>query len=268
MRWSPRATGSEGYLGAQAHDPAGSEPSVARKGPEASCVRADRAYRASAGNRWAGLACTGLVYAAVLGALLLAIPRALPTAPPPSALTAIDLTAPASPADTPPKPKDAPRPTDKKQEPRLQQAPPIERALIAIAPPSVPVSVVTAKPVRPEPAEPETAAPRTTPAPPAPQVSSNAPETWEGRLLAALNKHRRYPREAMMRRQQGVPFIRIVIDREGKVLSSRLERSSGIPELDREAVALPRRASPLPKPPKERPGDTLDLVVPVEFFLR
>jgi protein TonB len=73
---------------------------------------------------------------------------------------------------------------------------------------------------------------------------------------------------AMARRQQGVPYIRFVMDRDGKVLSSRLERSSGFPDLDREAVSLPKRASPLPKPPDNKRGDTLELVVPVEFFLR
>jgi len=69
-------------------------------------------------------------------------------------------------------------------------------------------------------------------------------------------------------RQQGVPYVRIIIDREGKVLSSRLERSSRFFELDREAVALAKRASPLPKPPLERFGGTLELVVPVEFFMQ
>ena len=51
-------------------------------------------------------------------------------------------------------------------------------------------------------------------------------------------------------------------------LTLQLERPSGFPDLDREAVALPKRAQPLPKPPDDRPGATLELVVPVEFFLR
>lgn len=86
-------------------------------------------------------------------------------------------------------------------------------------------------------------------------------------MLAALNELRRYPRIAMGRRQQGIPYIRFVMDRDGKVLLSRLERSSGFAELDREAVALPKRASPLPKPPADKSGETLELVVPVEFFM-
>lgn len=37
---------------------------------------------------------------------------------------------------------------------------------------------------------------------------------------------------------------------------------------DGEAVSLPKRAQPLPKPPPEKAGATLTLVVPVEFFFR
>lgn len=86
-------------------------------------------------------------------------------------------------------------------------------------------------------------------------------------MLGALNKVKRYPREASFRRQQGVPYIRFVMNREGSVLSVRLERSSGIRSLDGEAVSLPRRAEPFPKPPEDVVGETIELVVPVEFFM-
>lgn len=102
----------------------------------------------------------------------------------------------------------------------------------------------------------------------APPSPGNAKPTWEGQVLAALNKVRRYPREALFRKQQGVPYIRFVMDRDGKVLSVRLERSSGVSSLDAEAVGLPNRAQPLPKPPESMAGDTIELIVPVEFFLR
>ena len=136
---------------------------------------------------------------------------------------------------------------------------PSEKPIASAAPQSAP---------DPSPQPDQTAAEAAKPVAPAPQVSNSARDTWEGTVLAQLNRHRRYPRPAMARRQQGVPWIRFVMDREGRVLSSRLERSSGFPDLDREAVALPKRAQPLPKPPEDKPGDTLELVVPVEFFLR
>ncbi|MFT3964629.1 MAG: energy transducer TonB [Sphingobium sp.] len=190
-------------------------------------------------------------------------------APAPSALSVFDVTPPASPPETPPEEKQAPKPVEKKEaQPEPQETRPIEPTKIQISPVTVPVPVTLPRSADPGPVEPETAAPKTLPAPAAPQVSSNAADTWEGRVLAALHKQRRYPRNAMIRRQQGVPYIRFTMDRDGKVLASQLESSSGFPELDREAVSLARRASPLPKPPKDRTGDILELVVPVEFFLR
>ena len=121
-------------------------------------------------------------------------------------------------------------------------------------------------PPRPEPRPPQVqGAPPAITAPPAPKVSSNAPDSWQGRVLAHLDKHRRYPAAALARRQQGVVFVRFTLDRQGRVLSARLEAPSGFAMLDREAAGLPKRASPVPKPPESVPGEVIELVVPVEF---
>lgn len=191
------------------------------------------------------------------------------SAPPASTtLNVFDVRAPASPPEIQPEEKDALRPVERTEKsterPKVQL---VERTIVPIPPVSVPLPRVTPTPTHPAPTEPETAAPETMPAPLAPQVASHGADSWEGRVLAALNKHRQYPRAAMARGQQEAPWIRFVMDREGKVLSSRLERSSSFPDLDREAVALAKRASPLPKPPDDKPGETLELVVPVEFSL-
>ena len=122
-------------------------------------------------------------------------------------------------------------------------------------------------PPEPRPAQAEAAAPKAIEAPPAASVSSNAPDSWEGRVLARLASRKRYPATARARRDQGVAWVRITIDRQGSVLAVVLTQGAGSGALDHEALALPRRAAPLPEPPKERPGDTLDLVVPIEFIL-
>jgi protein TonB len=126
---------------------------------------------------------------------------------------------------------------------------------------------VAVEPPRRDPSVQHVTAPESRPAPPAPQVSADKP-TWEALVLGALNKVKRYPRAAASHRQQGIPWIGFVMNRKGEVLSVRLERSSGVPALDNEAVALPTRASPLPEPPETVAGVTLELVVPVEFFMR
>lgn len=150
--------------------------------------------------------------------------------------------------------------------PEIDQ-PKIEPPAIQIASES-PISLPKVVPV-PDLAPPveQTTAPQSKPAPPAPRVSDAAP-SWQNMVLAALNQAKRYPRSAQRRRQQGVPWIRFVMNREGKVISATLERSSGVAALDKEALKLPKRAQPLPKPPAEVPGEAIELVVPVEFFMR
>lgn len=225
-------------------------------------------YQPSGSNRLFGIAGTTTICVLALAGLMITFSRAAAphAASAPMVVAFLPL---ASPPATPPKVKEAPRPIEKKERPsEVQKVPLVDRTIMPDAHVAAPVPVATPRPVDPAPRSPETAAPRTIVAPPAPQASSNAADSWEGRVLARLNQHRRYPAKAQMRRQQGVPYIRFVMNRDGKVLSSRIERSSGFPELDREAVALPKRSQPLPKPPADKAGDAIELVVPVEFFMR
>lgn len=146
--------------------------------------------------------------------------------------------------------------------------PPADAPLVEIG--RLPAPPANAPPGQPDVSatKPQPTPPRPAPAPAAkPASSSEGPDSWEGRVLAALNRHRRYPAAARARRQQGVPWIRFTIDRQGHVRDVRLERTSGVDSLDREALSLPRRAQPLPAPPDDRKGDAIELVVPVEYFM-
>ncbi len=58
------------------------------------------------------------------------------------------------------------------------------------------------------------------------------------------------------------------MDRAGNVSEHRLEQSSGFPLLDREVAAMIERAQPLPRMPDDMPQERLELVLPVQFFLR
>ena len=114
---------------------------------------------------------------------------------------------------------------------------------------------------------PQTTAPKSFSAPPAERASSVSDITWEAQILAHLEKHRRYPASARARQQQGIAHIRFRMNREGRVLSSEVLRSSGSAVLDWAALKTLRRAQPLPRIPAEKP-DPLELVVPVEFFVK
>lgn len=122
------------------------------------------------------------------------------------------------------------------------------------------------EPVDPGPSVTDTTAPKSIAAPQGQQVSNNAEATWEARLLAHLEKFRRYPARARSAKQQGVVQIRFRMDRAGHVLSAEIARKSGFFALDQAALATLRRAEPLPAIPEALP-DEVELTVPVEFFI-
>lgn len=223
---------------------------------------------ASLATRLVGLGGTSAIALALLAGLFLTW-QTYTAAPQATTLTAFNVAPPAAPPkpvrEIPPGPEQV-----KKDKPVPKPAPPvIETPKIIIPTTDVIVAAPPAKPMPPDPGVPvkETTAPASKPAPPAPQVSSGKP-TWQGLVLAALDKVKRYPAAAHFARQQGVPYIRFSMDRQGKVLSATIERSSGFRSLDQEALSLPKRAQPLPKPPDDVRGETIELVVPVEFFMR
>lgn len=89
---------------------------------------------------------------------------------------------------------------------------------------------------------------------------------WRSRLMGHLNRHKRYPAEARAAGHEGRPRVAFSIDRSGRVLSARLVGSSGNASLDEEAVAMVRRASPVPPPPPD--VTSLNFTVPVLFNMR
>ncbi|WCE03592.1 energy transducer TonB [Pseudoxanthomonas sp. JBR18] len=99
-------------------------------------------------------------------------------------------------------------------------------------------------------------------------ISQQAMVTWQAQLLGHLEKFKRYPRAAQRRRYEGAVLVQYAVDRQGKVLSVRLATSSGHELLDAEAVAAVQRASPLPPPPTDIPGNPVEVSTPIDFFLR
>ncbi|MDR6433373.1 energy transducer TonB [Brucella pseudogrignonensis] len=96
-------------------------------------------------------------------------------------------------------------------------------------------------------------------------ASSVTPARWQSRLMAHLERRKKYPSGAKSRREEGVVYVRFRIDDAGKVLSASLARSSGWPELDNEVLSLVQRASPVPAPP---PGVNKTITAPVRFSRR
>ncbi|UKJ77013.1 energy transducer TonB [Azospirillum brasilense] len=177
------------------------------------------------------------------------IPEIAPEPPPP---VPAEVALPEPPPKPKPKPKEEPKPKPKAEPPKPR--------------PQTPPKPVTEAPAN---AAPAAAPPAGAPAQAAPVMrNSNALPTWHGAVLGHLERYKRYPRIAQMRRQQGVPQVHITLDRQGRVLAVRLHKGSGFEALDEETIALVERASPLPAPPPDVAQDRMELVVPVQYFLR
>jgi periplasmic protein TonB len=99
-------------------------------------------------------------------------------------------------------------------------------------------------------------------------ANSKAVPTWKSQVVAVLERNKRYPASSQSRREQGVAQVFFSLDRQGRVIDSRVVRSSGAAALDEEALALLRRAQPFPAPPVELGGTRVDLTVPIRFNLK
>jgi protein TonB len=99
----------------------------------------------------------------------------------------------------------------------------------------------------------------------APTVS---PARWQSRVLAWINRHKRYPRGAKSRKEEGLVQVSFVINASGSVVSARIASSSGNAELDQAALEMVNRASPVPAPPPEIASSHMKLSLPVQFNLR
>jgi protein TonB len=165
------------------------------------------------------------------------------------------------------------------EEPPPEVAPAPNPEVAVQPPPPQEVQQETPRRQEPRPPAPATTAPQAIPdqvaaIPAAPNQGQLVPDnptavpTWKTQIVTLLERNKRYPEAAQSRREQGVAQVFFSLDRNGRVIDSRVVRSSGATSLDEEALALLRRAQPFPAPPRELRGDHVDLTVPIRFNLK
>ncbi len=96
--------------------------------------------------------------------------------------------------------------------------------------------------------------------------STKAEDLWAARVGAKLERLKHYPVASMRLHEEDVVVVHFVVDRNGRVLLSEVVHSKGFARLDGEAADLLHRASPLPKPPPEVEGETIERNVAIEFY--
>lgn len=87
-------------------------------------------------------------------------------------------------------------------------------------------------------------------------------------LKSWLQGHMHYPHEARLKGQQGTAVVTVVMTRDGRIKSKKLEQSSGFSTLDKEALEMVRRAAPLPPLPPEMTEMQLAVRIPVRFNIK
>jgi protein TonB len=133
------------------------------------------------------------------------------------------------------------------------------------------VTQVTTPPQESRAPPPVDAPPSERPAAPKQGVSSKPSEvtmSWHKSLVFHLNKHKKYPSDARKRGEEGTAGVSFTLDRSGKVINARVDRSSGSNELDKEALEVLDRASPFPPPPSEVAEPTIHLTLPIQFRIK
>lgn len=142
-----------------------------------------------------------------------------------------------------PKPKPKSKPKPKPPQPRPDEQPPVSRPPPAAAAPVMPRTEVD------------------------PEQRRERLAAYYAALGRQIARAKRYPRLAMMRRQQGTVKLRLRIAADGSLLGAEIATPSKYRALNDAALKLARDASPFPKPPAgaEVP---LEILVPVRYTLR
>ena len=104
--------------------------------------------------------------------------------------------------------------------------------------------------------------------PPRPRPSAAQVASWHRRIAMQVERHKGYPASARARHETGTAELAFTLDRTGKVVASRIARTSGSAALDQETIDTVRRAQPFPSPPPNMPGETFEFTVPIRFNIR
>ncbi|SDW98152.1 outer membrane transport energization protein TonB [Ruegeria halocynthiae] len=88
---------------------------------------------------------------------------------------------------------------------------------------------------------------------------------WGAKIRARIDRNKRYPRRS---KTSGDVTIELQVSRDGRLISYRLRKSSGVPELDKAAMDAVARARRFPKAPKELVGNAFRFRVPMKLARR
>jgi len=98
------------------------------------------------------------------------------------------------------------------------------------------------------------------------ETARRARVTWQKELVAHLDKHKRYP--SARSQKSAEILVSFALDRMGRVLAASIVKGSGDNVFDEAALAMLKRADPVPQPPPMIADDGLNFTVPVIFRVK
>ena len=98
------------------------------------------------------------------------------------------------------------------------------------------------------------------------RADARARAAWQRRLVTHLDRNKRYPQGEA--RTSATVLVSFSIDRTGHLVAADVRKSSGDAAFDRAAIAMLKRADPVPAPPPALADDGLTFTVPVVFRAR
>lgn len=197
----------------------------------------------------AGVACSVLFHAAVVGYLVFLVHPHVNLLPTPKPLPVVELQPPAPPAPpaqpkTPP-PRAAPAQTQAPQPDQLQAVAPDAPAEAVAPPPAVP-----SEPPR--------------------QVGTVVPSSYYNELEALIQKSLLYPAQSIAHDEEGSCTVRVSFARDGAIAGAQMARTSGYGPLDGECREVFRRIGRFPPIPADASPDATDFSIelPITFSLK
>ncbi len=91
---------------------------------------------------------------------------------------------------------------------------------------------------------------------------------YETLVASWLARHKRYPLVARRRGNEGEGVVKLTLLPNGNVSDIQVLQETGIEVLDKEILAMIKRANPFPKFPKNYNKSRLTIMVPIRFELR
>jgi periplasmic protein TonB len=101
-----------------------------------------------------------------------------------------------------------------------------------------------------------------------PKIAPEVVRKWQMTVNTRLNQFKRYPSQARVHHHEGRVIVAFMLDSDGRVVSSKIVKSSGSDILDKETLDLIARAQPYPVPPGGASVQDLFLQVPISYAIR